>query len=180
VLDDALQECSHWQQHGDSLSIAVNVSAPSLQHLEFTDQILACIRRHDVPGKSIILEVTESEIMENLALVLQLIRALRAADVCFSVDDFGTGYSSLAQLQQLPVSELKIDRSFLRDIDRSVKGAAIVQAVVQLGHSLGLKVVAEGIETESVWQVVQRMDCDIAQGYFLDQADARRSIPCMA
>jgi EAL domain-containing protein (putative c-di-GMP-specific phosphodiesterase class I) len=125
-------------------------------------------------------KVTESEIMENLALVLQRIRALRAADVCFSVDDFGTGYSSLAQLQQLPVSELKIDRSFLRDIDRSVKGAAIVQAVVQLGHSLGLKVVAEGIETESVWQVVQRMDCDIAQGYFLDQADARRSIPCMA
>jgi EAL domain-containing protein (putative c-di-GMP-specific phosphodiesterase class I) len=113
--------------------------------------------------------VTESAIMREPQLAAQIMQQLRTGGVCFAIDDFGTGHSSLAQLHALPVDELKIDRGFLANLEGSASNLAIVRTTIELGHSLGLKVVAEGIETPEVWAVLLRLGCDIAQGYFISR-----------
>ena len=167
VLEMALRECALWHRLGYGVSCAVNISARSLDISGFLDQILAFISRSGVPSEAVILEVTESALMANLPVVRERLQVARLAGAHISIDDFGTGYSSLAQLRHLPVDEIKIDRSLVRDVANSAQDAAIVRAVVELGHSLDLTVVAEGVEDESTLDALRSLGCDVAQGYFL-------------
>ena len=127
------------------------------------------LQRHQVQPGQLLLEITESAVMRDLEQAIRGMRRLRQAGVRFAIDDFGTGHSSLAQLKALPVDELKIDRSFVRDLEQGTRDDAIVRSAVDLAHSLGLKVVAEGIETPAAWTALMRLGCDYAQGYFISR-----------
>jgi diguanylate cyclase (GGDEF)-like protein len=165
VLADALQECRRWLEDGLDLGVAINVSTPDIGNPKFPSMVEAALERSGVDGRRLTVEITESSLIRNHAQVIEVLRELWQLGVSVSLDDFGTGYSSLGLLDQLPVSELKIDRGFLRESDRPAT-AAIVGSVVSLGHALGLRVVAEGVETPASVRNVARMGCDIAQGYY--------------
>jgi EAL domain-containing protein (putative c-di-GMP-specific phosphodiesterase class I) len=139
--------------------------------------VLALLREHDVPATRLLLELTESAIMREPQLAAQVMQQLRTAGVRFAIDDFGTGHSSLAQLHALPVDELKIDRGFVMSLDRTASNLAIVRSTIELGHSLGLKVLAEGVETPEVWAALLRLGCDLAQGYFISRPMPAASVP---
>jgi EAL domain-containing protein (putative c-di-GMP-specific phosphodiesterase class I) len=169
VLRLALDQVRDWRAAGTLTKVAVNVSASNLLDAELPDQIERMLEARDLPASSLVVEVTESMLMvdaEHAQLVLQRLRAL---GVRISVDDYGTGYSSLGRLRDLPVDELKLDRSFIADMHDDERAAAIVHSTVQLAHSLGLTIVAEGIETASALAQLTAYDCDIGQGYFLSR-----------
>jgi EAL domain-containing protein (putative c-di-GMP-specific phosphodiesterase class I) len=126
--------------------------------------------------RQLLLEITESAIMREPEKAIRVMRRLRDAGIRFSIDDFGTGHSSLAQLKALPVDELKIDRSFIRDLEQGTRDDAIVRSAIDLSHSLGLKVVAEGIETPAAWTALIHLGCDYAQGYFVSRPLAAEQV----
>ena len=167
VLDQALRQCSDWARAGLDLSVAVNVSERSLLDASFPDEVDALLARHGVPGDRLQLELTERSLIGDLATAMDVIARIHALGVGLSVDDFGTGYSSLSRLLDLPLQELKIDRSFVRDIDGEGPGAAIVRSAIDLGHHLGLEVVAEGVETETTLAELRELGCDAVQGFHL-------------
>jgi diguanylate cyclase len=165
VLDAALAQARHWSDAGQPLSVSVNVSARSLLDESLPDQVAELLSRHGVPAAALELEVTESAIMTEPARAQHLLQRLSDLGVRLSIDDFGVGYTSLAQLKNLPVSELKIDRSFVMTMSEDHSNAVIVQSVVDLGHNLGLTIVAEGVETEQALATLAGFECDVAQGY---------------
>jgi EAL domain-containing protein (putative c-di-GMP-specific phosphodiesterase class I) len=165
VLEHAMRQLSAWRAEGIKLELAVNVSAVNLLEPDFCDRVVAGLRRHGLPASSLSLEITESALMKNPKLAQATLVALDAAGVKLAIDDFGTGYSSLAYLQSLPVQVVKIDQSFVRDIERDERRRALVSAMIKLSHDLGHRVVAEGVETLDVVQVLQNASCDEAQGY---------------
>ena len=165
VLADALQECRRWLDDGLDLDVAVNVTTPDISHSDFPDIVEGALERTGVDGTHLTVEITESSLIRNQTQVIVGLRELAQLGVSVSLDDFGTGYSSLGLLDQLPVSELKIDRGFVRESDRPAT-TAIVRSVVSLGHALGLRVVAEGVETETLVRFAARLGCDAAQGYY--------------
>ena len=167
VLDAALSDAARWDRDGLALSVAVNVSVRSLLEAGFVDRVLASVAASGLPATRLTLELTESSIMGDSRRTLEVLEQLAGAGVALSVDDFGTGYSSLSYLQRLPVSELKVDRSFVFSVASSPSDRAIVQSVVDLGHSLGLRVVAEGMENQLTWDHLVSMGCDLGQGYLL-------------
>jgi EAL domain-containing protein (putative c-di-GMP-specific phosphodiesterase class I) len=169
VLGTAIGQLGAWQREGLDFSVAVNLSAADFADGGLPARVFALLRDYQVPATRLILEVTESAIMREPQLAAQIMQQLRTGGVCFAIDDFGTGHSSLAQLQALPVDELKIDRGFVCNLERSMSNVAIVRTTIELGHSLGLKVVAEGIETPEVWASLLRLGCDLAQGYFVSR-----------
>ena len=169
VVTDALSQCGRWQRAGHDLGVAVNVSARSLLDSGFVDDVLDLVRASGLRPGLLTLEITESSIMSDTHRTLDLLQRLAAFGVRLSVDDFGTGYSSLAYLQQLPVHELKVDKSFVFDVGTDGSSQSIVRSVVDLGHSLGLLVVAEGVEDEAAWDQLLRLGCDRAQGYLLSR-----------
>ena len=169
VINDALSQCTKWQRAGYALGVAVNVSARSLLDSGFVDDVLDLVYASGVGPELLTLEITESSIMSDTHRSLDLLHRLSAYGIRLSVDDFGTGYSSLAYLQQLPVHELKVDKSFVFDVGSDRSSQAIVRSVVDLGHSLGLTVVAEGVEDEGAWGQLQLLGCDRAQGYLLSR-----------
>ncbi len=169
VLDEGLRQHVAWRAQGLSLGVAINVSTRSLRRESFERDVREALRRHDVDPSWLTLEITESAMMEDPEGAEARLRTLRAVGVRVSVDDFGTGYSSLSNLRSLPVDEVKIDKSFVRDLAQGGDDAAIVGAVVQLVHRLGLAVVAEGVEDEVSLQMLERMGCDTAQGYLLSR-----------
>jgi len=177
VLDTAIAQLGTWQRAGIDVEIAVNLSAADFADGELPARVLALLRQHSAPAGRLLLEVTESAIMREPQLAAQVMQQLRTAGVRFAIDDFGTGHSSLAQLHALPVDELKIDRAFVRDLDRSASNQAIVRTTVELGHSLGLKVVAEGIETPDVWAALLRLGCDLGQGYMISRPMPVAEVP---
>ncbi len=177
VLDTAIAQLGAWQRAGIDVEIAVNLSAADFADGELPARVLALLRQHAAPAGRLLLEVTESAIMREPQLAAQVMQQLRTAGVRFAIDDFGTGHSSLAQLHALPVDELKIDRAFVRDLDRSASNQAIVRTTVELGHSLGLKVVAEGIETPDVWAALLRLGCDLGQGYMISRPMPALDVP---
>jgi diguanylate cyclase (GGDEF)-like protein len=152
---------------GVTLPVAVNVSMRNLLDPHFPEMLEALIARTGQPTELLKLEITESAVMAEPGRVLESMQRLRAAGIRFSIDDFGTGYSSLAYLQRLPVEEIKIDRSFVGQMIGEAGSAAIVRATIELGGSLGLEVVAEGVEDERTWRALKRMGCSTAQGYFI-------------
>ena len=125
--------------------------------------------RYEVPRDKLIFEITESGVMLNPEVALQVLHGLRDCGIGLSVDDFGTGYSSLTQLKRMPVQELKIDQSFIRDLDDASEDSVIVRSTIEMSHSLGLKVVAEGVEFERSLQLLGRWQCDTAQGYLISR-----------
>jgi diguanylate cyclase (GGDEF)-like protein len=169
VVTDALSHCGRWQRAGHDLGVAVNVSARSLLDSGFVDDVLDLVSASGLRPELLTLEITESSIMSDTHRTLDLLHRLAGFGIRLSVDDFGTGYSSLAYLQQLPVHELKVDKSFVFDVGSDASSRAIVRSVVDLGHSLGLLVVAEGVEDEAAWDQLLQIGCDRGQGYLLSR-----------
>ena len=167
VLDIALAQVRTWIDAGRPLPIAVNLSVRNLLDEHLAAQAAELLAAHGVPGALLELEVTESAIMIDPVRARQVLEQLSALGVRISIDDFGVGYTSLSQLTTLPVSELKIDRSFVMTMGNDPGNATIVQSVIDLGHNLGVTVVAEGVETEQVLTALAGLDCDVAQGYHL-------------
>jgi EAL domain-containing protein (putative c-di-GMP-specific phosphodiesterase class I) len=168
VLREALTEARAWHDAGLPLDIAVNLSALSLQDVEFVGTVTDLLRATALPPIRLQLEITESTIMTSRAD--GALQELAALGVRFSIDDFGTGYSSLSYLSRLPVDIIKIDRSFITDMTTNVTSEAIVRSILQLSHSLGCRVVAEGVETVEVLDALRRMGCDFAQGFYFSRA----------
>ena len=167
VLDAALRQAAQWHRDGHELSVAVNVSTRCLLDPGFPDQVAERLETWQVPANSLVLEVTESAVMADPARALDVLGRLHELGVRLAVDDFGTGYSSMAYLKALPVDELKVDRSFVGQMADSASDAVIVRSTIDLGHNLGLRVVAEGVETQEAWQKLETLGCDTAQGYYL-------------
>ena len=167
VLDAALRQCRAWRDAGRALSVAVNLSTRCLLDLTLPDQITALLEDTAVAPERLVLEITESSIMTDPTRALEILNRLHALGVQLAIDDFGTGYSSMAYLKSLPVDELKVDRSFVKHLRHNKSDAVIVRSTVDLGHNLGLRVVAEGVEDQATWQELATLGCDSVQGYYL-------------
>jgi diguanylate cyclase (GGDEF)-like protein len=167
VLDAALDQAAQWQREGLLLSVAVNISTRCLLDPAFPEQVTDQLATWQIRPDRLVLEITESAVMADPARALEVLGRLHSLGVGLAVDDFGTGYSSMAYLKELPVDELKIDRSFVSQMATSPSDAVIVRSTIDLGHNLGLHVVAEGVETQHAWQELTALGCDIAQGYYL-------------
>jgi diguanylate cyclase (GGDEF)-like protein len=167
VLDAALREVHGWDDRYAALTMSVNVSARNLSRPDFANTVLGALYRTGVPPHRLIIEITETALLtepETAALVLEQVSA---AGVRISIDDFGQGQTSLGYLPSLPLYEIKIDKSFVMDLPVNAGHRAIVRSIVELGHSLGLQVVAEGVETEEIVRLLSAVGCDIAQGFLL-------------
>jgi diguanylate cyclase (GGDEF)-like protein/PAS domain S-box-containing protein len=168
VLETACIQLAQWSSQPvmDQLSIAVNVSAKQFHHPDFVNQVLALLNSSGAPAQRLKLELTESMLVQNVEELIEKMAILQTAGVSFSLDDFGTGYSSLSYLKRLPLGQLKIDQSFVRDVLTDSNDASIATTIVALAHSLGLKVIAEGVETEGQRNFLRSTGCDAYQGYF--------------
>jgi diguanylate cyclase (GGDEF)-like protein len=169
VLRAAVEQCAAWAADGLDLHVAVNLTIPDLLDLELPDRVAALLADTGVPADRLELEVTESTILADPHRVRKVIDRLSELGVGFAIDDFGTGYSSLAYLKQLPVQTIKIDRSFVFDMLESESDAAIVRSTVDLARNLGLRVVAEGVETQEMWDALREQGCTLAQGYLVSK-----------
>ncbi len=172
VLDRALAQCRTWSDEGLDLGMAVNVSTRNLLDLTLPDQVDTLLELHGVPASQLELEITETTIMADPPRAKAVLARLSAMGVSLAVDDFGTGYTSLAWLRDLPLNTLKIDKSFVINMAAGGGDAVIVRSTVQLGRSLGLRVVAEGVEDEGSWCELLALGCDLAQGYYLSRPQA--------
>ncbi|WP_295748287.1 EAL domain-containing protein [Undibacterium sp.] len=166
MLENALSTLAAWQNKYPDLSIAVNVSTHDLRDPNFAERVSALMQQYGVKPALLKLEITESGIMEDPSAAIALLHRLHDTGIALSIDDFGTGYSSLSYLQRLPVSELKIDRSFVIDIDQHPATQRLVKTIIELGHDLDLSVIAEGIETQAERDTLLALGCDAMQGYF--------------
>jgi diguanylate cyclase (GGDEF)-like protein len=167
VLETALEDVAAFADRGTPLAVAVNASARSIVRTEFATKVLASLERYGVSPERLIVEVTETALLTDPQRAAEVLSLLAAAGVRLSIDDFGAGHTSLGYLSALPVNELKIDRSFVTDLDESSAHAAIVRSVIELGHNLSMRVVAEGIETADVLARLAELSCDLAQGYLI-------------
>jgi diguanylate cyclase (GGDEF)-like protein/PAS domain S-box-containing protein len=165
VLDSALAQVRAWCAEGITVPVAVNLSARSLARPDLTDRVLDRLRTHEVPPHLLRLEITESALLAEPARAREVLRRLHAAGVRISIDDFGTGYSSMGHLKHLPVDELKVDRSYVAEMTTSAEDAALVRSVIDLGHELGMTVVAEGVEDAATVQALIDLQCDVGQGF---------------
>ncbi len=168
VLDEACRQMSLWYTQGyEHWRIAVNLSALQFCHAGLVNSVAAALERHQLPANSLTLEITETTAMSDADASMTVLQQLSDMGVDLSIDDFGTGYSSLMYLKRLPANELKIDRGFVRDLEHDSDDAAIVSAIVALGQALGLRIVAEGVETDAQQSFLTRLGCDSLQGYLL-------------
>jgi EAL domain-containing protein (putative c-di-GMP-specific phosphodiesterase class I) len=167
VLHASAQAWMGLQRDGLALPISVNLSTRDLMDQDLPIKVADLVA--GVPPPALCLEITESAIMDDPQRALQTLEQLHALGFKLSIDDFGTGYSSLAYLKQLSVDELKIDRSFVMNMERDIDDAKIVRSTIELAHNLGLTVVAEGLETAKQWTLLQTLGCDQGQGYFLSR-----------
>ncbi|MFY9811497.1 putative bifunctional diguanylate cyclase/phosphodiesterase [Aquabacterium sp.] len=165
VLDAACRQMRLWHEAGVDVPVAVNLSAHQLRQPDLEQRVREVLLRHRVPPAMLILEITESVAMDDIEASMRVFDLLDDIGVKLSIDDFGTGYSSLSYLRRLPARQLKIDRSFIADLESSADAQAIVEAVVRLAHALGLKVVGEGVETLEQAAILTHLKCDELQGY---------------
>jgi EAL domain-containing protein (putative c-di-GMP-specific phosphodiesterase class I)/GGDEF domain-containing protein len=166
VLQQSLLQCKRWNKMGLDIGIAVNLTMWNLEAQELPDQIEALLRDTGVSPKNLELEITETSIMSDPQRVIRTLNQIRQLGVRFAIDDFGTGYSSFAYLTKLPVSCIKIDKSFVQNIEGDRDSSVIVKSIIDLGHNLGLKVVAEGVETATAKKMLTAFQCDDGQGYY--------------
>ncbi len=169
VLKSALRQGAAWHQQQRDIGIAVNVSTLSLLNPEFSAMLTSLLAVYNFPARLFFMEITETSIMVEPERSLAILDRIHQKGVNLSIDDFGTGYSSLAYLKKLPVSEIKIDKSFVTDMLTNDSDATIVNATIQLGHNLGLKVVAEGVENHQTFNALKAMGCDLQQGFFISR-----------
>ena len=171
VLETACSQLAKWAIRPEmaQLTIAVNVSVHQINRPDFVSQVLAVLKDSGADPLRLKLELTESLLVHNVEEIIDKMAALKAAGVGFSLDDFGTGYSSLSYLKRLPLDQLKIDQSFVRDVLTDPNDAAIARTVVALARSLGLSVMAEGVETAAQRDFLARSGCDAYQGYFFSR-----------
>lgn len=169
VLKSACLELLKWNSEGENaVKLAINISTKQLQHPEFIDEVRKIIQEFQIDPTWIEFEITESKLLENELEIKKRLRQLKNLGVSLSIDDFGTGYTSLIQLQQFSFDTLKIDRSFIQDMD-GTNGKAITSAIISLAHHLGITVVAEGIEKESQLNYLKEINCDRVQGFYLSK-----------
>ena len=169
VLRRALAAAQQWDDQDRQLPVAINVSVRNIVDDNFPDVVAGLLEDSQFPPSLLVLEITESSLMSDPNAALAVLRRLKTLGIQLSIDDYGSGYSSLAYLQQLPVDELKIDRSFIRFVAEREKDRAIVRTTVELGHNLGLTVVAEGVEDAAVWDTLAGLHCDQLQGFYLSR-----------
>lgn len=167
ILEEAIRQTGEWWSMGLRLRTSVNISARDLMNRELPEMLSTLLERHGAPADAICLEITESGFMEDPAHAQKVLERLRALGLHLSIDDYGTGFSSLSYIVRLPVDELKIDRSFVQRMASDKTTSTIVRSTIDLGHNLGLKVVAEGVEDEEGMRMLQQLGCDHAQGYFM-------------
>ena len=167
LLDHAIGQCRVWQDAGAPIHIAVNVSARSLLDQALPGKVQDALDRWGVDPRFLKIEITESSIMADPAHALAILAMLQSMGVRLSIDDFGTGYSSLTHLRELPVDEIKIDKSFVIGMRTSDADAAIVRTVIDLAHNLGKQVCAEGVEDVETWRMLKELGCDLAQGFWI-------------
>ncbi|TXH20177.1 MAG: EAL domain-containing protein [Gammaproteobacteria bacterium] len=165
VLDEAAKQAARWRASGLSVPVAVNVSALQFQQSDFVSRVSAALARNGLPGQGLELELTESILVKDAEDALDKLHRLAQMGIRLSVDDFGTGYSSLAYLKRFPIHKLKIDRSFVNGLPRDESDAAIVKAIVEMGHAMKLKVIAEGVEREEQRAALYALGCDEYQGF---------------
>jgi diguanylate cyclase len=165
VTYEACRQLRAWMNAGLRLHVAINLSVHQLRQPDLVDRIHDAFTAHDVPPELLTFEITESAAMEDAQASLRIFERIAQTRASLSIDDFGTGYSSLSYLRKLPARQLKIDRSFVQDVDREEDAKAIVRAVIKLAHALSLEVVAEGVETEAQQDILVRMGCDQLQGF---------------
>ena len=169
VITEALDWSDRWQERGLDLKVAVNLSARQLQDRQLPESIAAAVQRHRAKAGRLQIELTESAVMADAERALEILTRIDEQGIGVSIDDFGTGYSSLSYLRRLPVSEIKIDRSFIRGLARNDSDAVIVRSIIDLGHNLGLTVVAEGVEEEAALSTLTGLGCDVVQGFLLSR-----------
>ncbi len=169
VIAEGIRQLAEWGTRGLRIQLSLNVSAEDLIDLDLSARVAALLSQHRLDPQQLVFEITESAVMQDQTRALQVLNQLRELGIGLSVDDFGTGYSSLSQLKRMPVQELKIDQAFIRDLDEHSEDAVIVRSTIEMSHSLGLKVVAEGVEYQRSLELLRRWDCDCVQGYFISR-----------
>ena len=167
VLGLALDQLALWWRSGHRVRLSVNTTVADLLDVDFPHQVAAMLDANSLPPAALVLELTESSVMSDPVRIGSVLSQLGELGIQLSLDDFGTGYSSLAHLRELPVGEVKIDRSFVTQMNDDATDAAIVHATVQLAHRLGIRVVAEGVEDRQTWEALKKLGCELVQGYFL-------------
>lgn len=178
ILHEALHQLRRWQTQGLSITMSVNIFGLHLQREDFVERLDAILRAHpDIAPNTLELEVVETTALENLNEVTERIHGCMALGVGFALDDFGTGYSSLTYLRQLPVGQVKIDRSFVRDMLDNPEDQSLVESIVGMAHTLGRQVVAEGVETVEHGALLIRCGCDSAQGYGIARPMEAEALP---
>jgi EAL domain-containing protein (putative c-di-GMP-specific phosphodiesterase class I) len=169
VLEMALRRCAAWRRDGHDIHVAVNLSAYVLHDERLPELVSRLLGQTGVPASALTLEITESSIMADPTSSAVTLAGLHALGAKLAIDDFGTGYSSLGRLRELPIHEVKIDRSFIQRLSVDHRDRAVVRSAIQLGHALDLEVVAEGVEDSQTYLYLAREGCDTVQGYYLSR-----------
>ncbi len=167
AITSAVRQSAAWDRAGYSLTVSINVTASSLLELGLPDRIASQCLQNNVHPESLVIEVTETEAMRDVTRTMDVLLRMRLRNIGVSVDDFGTGHSSLRELQRMPFSEMKIDKSFVMGMVDHPDCAVIVKAIIDLGHNLGLRIIAEGVENEEIWSQLAARGCDFAQGIYM-------------
>lgn len=170
VIRLAIQQSDLWLNKNLHIKISINISAQNITSLTLPEQLTNLVKNSKIDPSMLMLEITETELMTELTTSLDILTRLRLKGFQLSIDDFGTGYSSLSQLHRAPFTELKIDRSFTMSMLTNDESRSIVETCILLGHNLHMEVIAEGVESQEIWDVLTEMGCDLAQGYFIAKA----------
>ena len=180
VAARAIDQIGQWRAGGLDLDVAINVSAVNMHESDLPDFLAGRCRNAGVPPRSVTLELTETASARDGTKLMEILGRFRIKDFNLAIDDFGTGYSSISQLVRLPFSELKVDKSFVMEMERERDRAIVAKAVIDLGHSLSLKVTAEGVETEAALKMLQGYGCDVVQGYYFSKPVTENEVEKLA
>ncbi len=177
VIEQAFADAARWRAHGLRLSLAVNLSPLLLQHASLVNELSTLLERHGLEARHVVLEITESSVVDFMGTALGVLARLRLKGFGLSIDDYGTGFSSMQQLARIPFSELKVDRAFVHGAHERTNLRVILQSALDMSRQLGLTTVAEGIETEDDWRLVQESGCILGQGFLLAPALPANELP---
>jgi EAL domain-containing protein (putative c-di-GMP-specific phosphodiesterase class I) len=173
VLETAISDCAAWQQENPGIKVSVNLSAMNLQDSDLPENVSSLLTEYKLEADQLSLEITESAVMNDPVQAREVLQVLNFMGVELVIDDYGTGFSSLAYLKLLPVSSLKIDKSFVIDMQDEENDAIIVYSTIDLAHNLGLTVIAEGVENQQVARLLRQQKCDAAQGFYFARPMAK-------
>ncbi len=177
VLQEALRQLRAWHEANVNVTVAINLSMRDFRDPRLVDDIARLLNTWSVDPAWLHIEITETMILADPQQTMAVVTKLHEMGITFCIDDFGTGYSSLSYLKELPASEIKIDKSFVKGLLTNASDAAIVQSVIDLAHNLGRTTVAEGVETVEVWDRLEALGCDVAQGYYMGHPMPAENLP---